>query len=161
MNYTVSPCVHAELPQVYALINARIRWMDEMGLDQWNTVNYWDAYPESHYEDAVTQGCLYVIKDLDRIVGALVLRESDPYWDDSTPACYFHNFATALDAKGAGKKLLDFCAELALKKGKQYLRMDCAVSNQKLNEYYENLGFALVGDFWDDVYHANKRQKLL
>lgn len=161
MNRTVSLCAPHELTQVYDLINARIRWMDEMGICQWNTVNYWEAYPKSHYERAVEAGCLYVLREQGRIAGALVLKEEDPYWDDGASACYIHNLATALDARGAGAQLLETCGRIASERGKKFLRLDCALSNQRLNDYYEALGFSSVCDFLDGTYHGIKRQKLL
>ena len=33
------------------LIRRRIRWMDEIGLDHWNKVDYFGIYPERYYEE--------------------------------------------------------------------------------------------------------------
>ena len=36
-----------DLERIEALIDARIRWMDETGIRQWNVTNYREVYPRA------------------------------------------------------------------------------------------------------------------
>ncbi len=91
----------------------------------------------------------------------MILREEDPRWPDGAPACYVHNLVTACGVPGVGQALLAFCRRHALGLGKQYLRLDCAADNRKLNRYYEAQGFQWAGSVEEGPYRGNKRQLCL
>lgn len=150
-----------DIARVMELIKARIRWMDEAGIDQWNKNGYLNAYPEAYYREAVTRRQLYVLRgeETKRVYGALVLREADENWDDGESAYYVHNLVADRDEKGAGLYMLSFCDVLARSKMKKYLRLDCARDNEKLNAYYARQGFERVGECEDGPYLGYKLQK--
>lgn len=150
-----------DLPDMYALIDARIRWMDETGIRQWNVTDYWGCYPPEHYEKAARAGCVYTLRDArGALAAAAVLWEEDPRWPgDNPPAYYVHHLASALGAKGAGEALLDCCYRLAQENGKAYLRLDCAQDSPALNAYYQRQGFESAGFCVDGLYSGILRQK--
>lgn len=152
-----------DLASVYALIDARIRWMDEVGIEQWNKTAYWSCYPKTYYEEAVKAGILYVLrqKDTAQVVGAVVIHDHDRLWVDDKPAYYIHNLVTASGHPGAGSAILEACERLATENRRACLRLDCAASNAKLNAYYEARGFRYVEPVVDGPYTGNKREKLL
>lgn len=39
------------------------------------------------------------------------------------------------------------------------MRLDCAVDNKFLNEYYDSMGYKIVGRCKEGVYIGNKREK--
>lgn len=151
----------SDLEKVFALIDARIRWMDEKGIEQWNKTDYWGCYPKQYYIDIVKNGSLFILKRTNgrEIIGAVVLTEHDNRWLDDQPAFYIHNFATAIEEKGAGKIILDNIEKLAEECGKSAIRLDCARTNEKLNQYYESAGFRFVEPVTDGIYTGNKREK--
>lgn len=150
-----------DLPRVYELIDQRIRWMDEVGICQWNVTDYWGCYPPAHYQRAVDMGCLHVLCDEDGCIAALaVLWEEDPRWpEDGAAAYYVHHLTSGLDVHGAGEKLLNCCYALAQQTGKDYLRLDCAVDNPVLNTYYQRQGYQPAGHCVDGLYEGVLRQK--
>lgn len=151
----------ADLPRVYELIDQRIRWMDAKGIRQWNVTDYWGCYPPAHYERAVDMRCLHVLRRGNGPIAAVaVLWEEDERWHgDAAPAYYVHHLTTALDAPGVGEIMLAECYELARRRGKMFLRLDCAVDNPVLNAYYERQGFAPAGSCVDGLYEGVLRQK--
>lgn len=161
--YTFARGTLADLPQVYTIIDERIRWMDEVGIEQWNVTDYWDCYPKSYYEKAVHDGNLYVLKEAggDRITGVAVLYESDERWaKQQGPAAYYvHHLATRIGEKGAGKEMLAFCEKQAAADRKEYLRLDCAIDNPKINAYYDKLRYDYAGTCVDGKYAGNLREK--
>ena len=152
----------ADAAAVLELIKARIRWMDEQGIRQWNTTGYLEAYGLDYFMQAARQGVLYVLRlPQGPIQGAVILLEEDPRWPDGAPACYVHTWVTACGVPGAGQALLAFCRRHALGLGKQYLRLDCAADNRKLTRYYDAQGFQWAGSVEEGPYRGNKRQVLL
>ncbi len=161
--YEFSLAVPGDVPKVMALIEERIAWMDEKGIEQWNVTGYLEAYPKSYYEEQAAAGRLYVLRAGSGIIGAAVLLEEDERWEDcrEVPAYYVHNLVTAISARGAGGRLLDFAGGLARDRGKAALRLDCAVDTQKLNAYYESRGFMPRGSCEDGPYIGIRREKPL
>ena len=154
-----------DAPGVMALIQERVAWMDRAGICQWNVNSYQEAYPEEYYREKAEAGRLYLLRRGDgTIASAAVLLREDDRWEDSTTAqaLYVHNFVSSLADQGAGGRLLDHAADLAREQGLAALRLDCAVNNAPLNEYYEKKGFRLRGgQCVDGPYVGNKREKTL
>ena len=161
-NIVFEKAVGQDYQAVYSLTAARVRWMDQVGIQQWNVTNYLEAYPAAYYEEQQKKSCLYVLKDSDgTVIGGLVLLGQDDRWADrrEDAALYIHNLVTAPSEKGAGNIILQEVENLAKKQGVAYLRLDCAVDNAFLNRYYEDHGFQLAGSCSEGLYVGNRREK--
>ena len=44
-DYELRPCRPEEAAEVFRLIRARTRWMDEVGIRQWNHTAYLNVFP--------------------------------------------------------------------------------------------------------------------
>ncbi len=149
-----------DLERIEALIDARIRWMDETGIRQWNVTNYREVYPRAYYERMLREGKLFALDGDGGTVAAAVLLEEDPRWSDAPrPALHVHNLVSSLRDRGAGREFLRLAGERATALGKRALRLDCAADNAKLNRFYENLGFRAAGTVEDGPYHGVRREK--
>jgi hypothetical protein len=93
--YVFRPAEEHEVPAVFELIMARVRWMDEVGIRQWNVTDYAGCYPPAHYEAARQRGDLFVLTDDDGIAACAVLRKDDERWPEAIqsaePAFYLHH----------------------------------------------------------------------
>ena len=163
MNYYFTQATHDDLNQVYDLINARMDWMVIKGIKQWEHNHYWSVYPKSYYASQVEQQQMYVLKDENKVIGAIILYEEDERWLEDFPlkSYYLHNFVTSLEYKNVGKIIMNEVETLAIKNNKEAVRLDCMVSNEFLNQYYGNLGYELIGECHEGIYHGNKREKRL
>jgi len=163
MDYQFAQGTRDDLPRYYELLRERIAWMDEQGIQQWNTTDYWAVYPESHYEELTDRGELFVLRREGILVAGAALYESDPRWPEENPppAFYVHHLLTDMRVRGAGAAMLHCCEDLARQQGKVYLRLDCAIDNERLNHYYENLAYRPAGTCVDGAYTGRLRQKLL
>lgn len=152
-----------DVEDVFALINKRIEWMDHKEIKHWNVFNYCELFPLQYYHDQMNKGNLYVLKQTNnkKVVGAIVLTETDVYWDDNVPAYYLHNFVADADAKGAGREILSQIEKIAINNHKERVRLDCIIDNSKLNTYYEQAGYNIVGELKDAPYEGYKREKKL
>lgn len=153
-----------EIPQMFQLILQRMKWMDEKGIKQWNVTKYDEVYPLSYYENKRKKDQVFVLANnkTNEIVCAAVLKEKDSRWEeDNEPAVYLHNFVTKIGETGAGALFLRLAEEYAMGAGKKYFRLDSAVDNDTLEQYYESKGYCSVGTCVDGMYEGILRQKLL
>ena len=164
-NYVFRPAEEHEVPAVFDLIMARVRWMDEVGIRQWNVTDYAGCYPPAHYEAARQRGDLFVLTDDSGIVACAVLRRDDERWpaamQAAAPAFYLHHLATRVGAKGAGRIFLQMAEEYALRLGKTRFRLDSADDNTFLADYYTAQGYVPVGNCVDGLYSGILREKVL
>lgn len=153
-----------DVEAVFSLYEARVAWMDRANIRQWNVTGYLDVYPVDYYRERQRLGQLFVLRGpAGELLGAVVLLSRDGRWPDSgeVPAYYIHNLVTDPGAKGAGRLLLARAEELARADGKKFLRLDCAVDNRFLNQYYEEQGFVFAGNCEDGLYKGNRREKAI
>ena len=163
-DYEFRPCRPEEAAEVFRLIRARTRWMDEVGIRQWNHTDYLNVFPLSYYEEQQAEGTLYVLceRQTGKLAAAAVLLTEDERWQgDVAPALYIHNLVGAPDCPGAGKEFLRRTEEMALRMGKRYLRLDSTRDNEALTAYYERCGFQPAGECALGAYEGTLRQKPL
>lgn len=157
------PAQPCHMEAVYHIIDARIQWMDAVGIRQWNTTDYWGVYPREYYCMRADRGELMVCLHGDTVVAVGALLREDPRWEDglTTSALYLHHFATSLEYPGVGDQMLLAMEDYTKAQGKTYLRLDCAVDNAFLNNYYQKRGYEMCGTCVDGLYEGNLRQKKL
>lgn len=150
-----------EVPEMLRLIAKRIAWMDEMGIRQWNVMDYEAAFPPELFEAFSREGMVFGLREnAGPLLAAGVLTEADENWPDAAPALYLHNFVTEV-ASGAGAEFLRGAEDYARKMGMDYLRLDSAADNAGLSRYYESHGFRPVGTCKDGPYEGILREKKL
>ena len=151
-----------EVPLMFQMILDRMRWMDEVGIKQWNVTAYDEVYPLKYYEEKRQRGEAFVMEDSEgKILCAAVLKSEDERWEDKSPALYLRNFVTALDSCGAGKFFMEFAEDYARSLGKTYFRLDSATDNERLAKYYEEKGYTPAGFCVDGEYEGILREKRL
>ena len=114
-------------------------WLhDARGItDQWDR-----DVSQEEIEGLIASSQLYLATLQGEDAGAFKLNEKDHHWDDDGTALYVHAFAVNRKFKGQniGKAMLDWAAEEARSRGKQYLRLDCMDENTRLKQYYIEAG---------------------
>lgn len=155
-----------EIPIMFEIILGRMKWMDEVGIKQWNYTHYDQRYPISYYEEKHAKGEVYVLidKEKGKIVAVGVLKKEDDRWPESfdiEKGLYLHNFATVVGENGVGKVFIRFAEQLAYNQGKEFFRLDSADDNVPLEKYYTEQGYVPVGNCKDGMYTGILRQKRL
>lgn len=150
-----------EVQAVFDLIMRRVAWMDAVGIRQWNTTKYDQRYPLDYYEQRRQLGELFVLEDTaeGRIVCVGALFHEDERWPQRAAALYLHHFASEVDAKGVGSVFLREAERYAADQGMAFLRLDSAVGNKALEDYYTCRGYVEAGRCEDGLYHGILRQK--
>ena len=157
-----------EVDKAFDLVVARMRWMDKKGIRQWNVTGYIERFPHEYYADQQRRGNLYVLAEstTGRIVCIGVVKPDcdrwiEEGWKDIESALYIHNLASAPDCPGAGGYFLLEAEDMARRMGKAYFRLDSAADNGKINAYYDQRGYDIVGTCRHGLYHGLLRQKSL
>lgn len=143
------------------MIRERIAWMDEKGLKQWNVTNYLDCYPRNYFEEGIRRGDFYLMKENGESTGVMALFTQDGRWDDDPNYFYVHHLTVRPGHHGGGEAMLRFAEELGRARGKRGIRLDSAVDNDKLNDYYEHLGYPAMSTFTEGLYEGLRRVKYL
>ena len=149
---------------MFSLIEARIRWMDEVGIEQWNKTHYTEVYPLEYYEGYRKRGGVFVLIDMydGALAAAAVIKTQDERWpENDVKAYYLHNFASDIRKKGAGSVFLERMETYAKLNGMDYMRLDSAVGNEPLKYYYAVRGYTPCGTCVDGLYEGILRQKAL
>ncbi len=164
-NYIFRLAKIEEMEEVFELYVRRVRWMDEKGIKGWNTTNYLERYPLSYYQEQCQLDTLYLLRNAEdnSLAGAVVLLPNDERWQDKTDdaAYYIHNLVSSLDDNGVGARLIAESEKIAIKHGKHFVRLDCAVGNLFLNAYYASKGYEENGRCEDGSYTGIRREKKL
>lgn len=161
--YIFRQAAQQEVPEVFALIMRRVAWMDQVGIQQWNATRYDRRYPLDYYEKRRLMDELFVLEDSEtgKILCVGALFHDDVRWPDPESAFYLHHLASDVDAKGTGSIFLQKAEEYTASRGKQYLRLDSAVGNKTLEQYYSSRGYVEAGRCTDGLYAGILRQKKL
>lgn len=159
--YVFRKATQREVPTVFELIMSRVAWMDRVGIRQWNATSYDVCYPPEYYEMRRQKEELFVLEEAGKIVCVGALFHEDKRWHDVVPAYYLHHLASDLDAKGAGSIFLEKAEQYTKEQGMGYLRLDSAVGNKTLEDYYVSRGYVEAGCCVDGAYKGILRQKKL
>jgi hypothetical protein len=161
--YIFRPAAAQEIQAVFDLIMGRVAWMDTVGIRQWNTTKYDQRYPLHYYEQRRQMDELFVLEE--RPTGEIVcvgaLFHEDERWPDPESAFYLHHLASRVDKCGTGSIFLQLAEDYTAARGKCYLRLDSAVGNKTLEDYYTSRGYTECGRCTDGLYEGILRQKKL
>lgn len=120
------------------------RWLAERGIEQWLT-----KVDREQIRQRLAYSEVYLAEVGGHAIGTLSLQEEDRMiWGLVPPdALYVHSLAIRRIVAGQkiGRRMLDWAAEQAAKRGKRYLRLDCVAANATLRAYYERNNFTPRG----------------
>lgn len=147
----------------FGVIQRRIEWMEQRGIEQWPRKHYLRLFNRAYFEQAARKKQLWLLKWENTVLACAVVLDQDDRWQKKpfVPAYYIHNFASLPEYPGAGGRLLALLEAKALQDGKTCLRLDCKTGSAPLNRYYRRRGYAFAGYFRSAVYNGNLRQKNL
>ncbi|MEH7072660.1 GNAT family N-acetyltransferase [Neobacillus drentensis] len=151
-----------EIEPIRKLLKENAVWLQSKGINQWSYLLDGGEYDPIHRAILIEE--TYVLEIDNKVMGTFTASLKQNDWDieiwgkSIEPSVYIHRLAIGLNAKGNGLgwEALQW-TENYFANRVSYLRLDCVAHNQKLNEFYQNCGFTLVGQ----TNGFNKYQKLL
>ncbi|MEU6512173.1 GNAT family N-acetyltransferase [Streptomyces sp. NPDC046942] len=136
----------ADLAALVHLRDDAARWMLARGVvDQWRP----GELGEDHFRRIKASGEVWLAEAAGRVVGAWELWwEDEDAWGSQPPtAGYVHRLMVAHGSvpPGTGRKLLHVAERRVAEAGLLLVRLDCLATNERLNAYYLNAGYRVVG----------------
>ena len=120
-------------------------WLAEHQIRQWER----GEVQLADVSGQIAAGQWHLVRDdRVRVVAALRILDSDPFWGAAPAAAvYVHGLMVhrAAAGEGVGARLLDWAGEQGRDRGAAVLRLDCVESNTRLRAYYRARGFVEVG----------------
>lgn len=159
--YVFRPALPEEAQKVFDLVMSRVAWMDRVGIHQWNDTKYDQRYPLYYYEQKAKDGELFVLEEQGEFLCVGALFREDVRWPEPAKARYLHHFAASVDRKGIGSLFLQEAENYAKAQGMEYMRLDSAIGNKNLENYYASRGYTECGRCEDGLYKGILRQKKL
>lgn len=148
------------IPDVLQILKENSEWLASLGIKQWEPDYYLVKFNENYYRNAIEKGHLYVAKLDGNVCGTFVFRDYDATWEDDNASYFICNIGVKLELHGneIGKTMIEYAKNEAKNLGARKVKIDCVSNNEKLNKYFEDLGFALLTTVkFNDRYTGNKR----
>lgn len=132
-----------QVDEVLAVLDEAAAWLRGRGVEQWPP-----RFERSWVEGAVQRGETWLVRSGETVSGTVTLGLSDPVWDGvpRASALYVHRMAVRRSSAGLGAVILGWAADVARRRGREAVRLDCVASNGRLRAYYEAAGFVHRGD---------------
>ncbi len=139
-------------------------WLIETGRPLWRLSDL----TEERLLSGITKDDIYVGWIADEAAAAMILQWSDPFFwpqakDDSG---FIHKLSVRRQFSGSNvsTKMVEWARQESLRRGKKYLRLDCAADREKLCSFYERLGFRRVDHrmvgLYDEAFYEIKLEML-
>ncbi|MFJ1595108.1 GNAT family N-acetyltransferase [Kitasatospora albolonga] len=137
-----------DLTELVRLRDAAARWQAEQGIDQWKP----GELGEEHFRARLREGEVWIatLGPSGPSAGAWELWwDDEPAWGAQPPvAGYVHRLMTdrRTAPPGTGRALLAEAERRIAAYGRELCRLDCLTANARLRRYYEEAGYAVVGE---------------
>lgn len=158
-NIKIVLAIEENIEDIKIIIRNRCLWFDTNQIIQWDIDDYLCRYNNEYFKRQIMENKLYVATDCGKIIGCMLLKNTDKLWCDDVNAFYIHHLATNVNYKGIGSMLLNFAENEARKENKSFIRLDCFKCNVRLNKYYTDYGFICVGSGQINDYYYNQYEK--
>ncbi|MFJ9713859.1 GNAT family N-acetyltransferase [Streptomyces sp. NPDC101234] len=136
----------ADLATLVRLRDDAARWMLAQGITgQWQP----GQLDEEHFRKTMAHGEVWLAEADGRVTGAWELWwEDEDAWGPQPPvAGYVHRLMVDRSSAkpGTGRFLLRAAERRVAAAGRAFVRLDCLTGNARLNAYYLNAGYRVVG----------------
>lgn len=133
----------SDLENIIELYKERMQWFKDNEINQWS--RYLKNHPKSEFREVIEKENYFILIKDNQIIAGFELSERMSFWEDkNTKAYYIYKIVTKVGLRKLGEIIFDICRDLAKQNGKNYLRLECLSTNEKLNQIYENYHFELV-----------------
>ena len=141
----------AETGVILALRREAALWLAEQGSDQWRL-----PYPSAEgmterITASIRAGETWIVEEAGHLLATITVNDStdEGLWtsDEIRTALFAHRMIldrSIAAGRGIGSEMLDYAGELAERRGREWLRLDCWTTNRQLHNYYLSQGFEHV-----------------
>ncbi len=154
MNMNVRLAQEDDASTILRLMQESSLWMKQWGYHQWT-----NAYPRELLISEISNARVFMAVKDQLVIGTVTLDETaGSYWRvPLLRAQYLHRLIIdrAYAGKSLGKELMQWSERFAASRGHTKMRLDCDAKNDRLRDYYEALGYAMLGIESDSHYQMD------
>ncbi len=149
-------CIN-DLDNILELYKERMKWFKEKEIKQWS--KYLEHHPKDEFIDVINNSNYFILKENNEIIAGFELSTDSKYWnDEKAKAYYIYKLVTKVGYKNIGELVFEICKDITKNNNMGYLRLDCLKNNDKLNQIYNNHGFKLIKNGYEDYYRYSLRE---
>lgn len=150
-SYQIKIVSEAESGQIMDMLKEVAIWIQSQGIDQWQYLL--GGGDDDDIKQAVSKGNTYLVTEGGKLAATFTLCSEQNDWDKhifgedaNHDSLYLHRLAVKpkFMKKGLGAAILNWIDD-EITTDKQYIKLDCVENNPKLNAFYKNNGFELIG----------------
>ncbi|HEY5038270.1 MAG TPA: GNAT family N-acetyltransferase [bacterium] len=149
---------------VLTIVRDATNWLEGKGIPQWTA--YLSENGRRFVQKRIKNDVVYLASFQGEIIGTVAILWEDPsIWEvkgSDGLAGYIHSLAILrrFEGKQVGKDILRWAMD-TIRTQRSFIRLDCMAENVRLCRYYEEMGFAPVGQktfpngWLDKLYERN------
>lgn len=135
----------SDLDTACAILREASQWLVDRGTPNWRP----DEVGPEAMRGAVEAGEFYFAMIDGEPAGTIILQEVDElFWPELTDgrSLFFHKLAVRrkFAKQGVPEAMMQFARDVAKKRGKDFLRLDCQAEHKPLRAYYASHGFTFL-----------------
>lgn len=148
--FTIKLAMNENTSHVRNMLKQIALWMKIRDINQWGFLL--EGGDDKEIEQAISNQETYIVLKENEIIATFTLLSKQSEWDrhiwgddQSSKNLYLHRLAIipTYMKKGIGRRILEWIENNHSKQ--KYLKLDCVADNVKLNTFYKNNRFELVG----------------
>jgi GNAT superfamily N-acetyltransferase len=160
MEFNIVEAPPQSLDEFITLLDQVGEWLWHKGVKQWRP----GVHRENRAELArrVEQGCLILAYHQEKLASGCILSELVPdEWPEAPDILSLYSLVVARFAsgRGLGTQIIQFCLQVAARRGKARIRLDCWDGNDFLKSYYQREGFKMLDAIQADGYYVRLFEK--
>ncbi|MFI0220148.1 GNAT family N-acetyltransferase [Streptomyces lydicus] len=147
----IIPAQPTDVDKLLAFREEAATWLARLGTNQWQ-----HPYPADRLLATIRSGTVFMVADGDATAATITLTpEAEPgLWTKQEldePSMFINKFTVARTYAGQnlGGRLLDWAGDRAYRAGAKWVRLDAWTTNNALQSYYLQQGFAHVRTVWE------------
>ena len=158
--YTIVEATKQSLDSFIVLLEQVGAWLWAKGIKQWAPGTFRNN--RKRLVHFVENGCLILAYQNQNLAGGCILSDTNPGWPATTDeAMYLNSLVVARFAAGKdlGTQIINRCTEVAHRRGKSVIRLDCWEGNTFLKAYYQQEGFKMLAAIPVNGYYVRLFEK--
>lgn len=146
-NLLIRVATNDDSEQIQHLLKTLAQWMKDSKINQWSFLLEGE---DDKLKEWISKGLTYIVEKDETFIATFTLLPEAGEWDlhiwgDDLPvnSSYLHRLAISPTymSQGIGKKVIEWLSTRKI----EIVRLDCVADNEKLNRFYHNNGFELIG----------------
>lgn len=150
-SYVCDKATVRDLEAILLLLKNVAEWLHVQEIDQWGFLL--NGGEDDEIKTDIAAGKVYAMREDQEIIGTFTLSDQPNDWDlhiwqaHEEGCVYLHRLAVDRKYSGnqIGQQAIAYIEKLAIQMEKKLIKLDCVGTNSRLNQFYLDNGYQLLG----------------